>query len=182
MPIFQEMTNQGRVVGGHLTNATVLSGGLGARGDLVVQLGFKRQRLNAETVLRWEDITSTDAAEGVGSALGRAAVGAILPGLAGRAAGAAVGAAMRRGRTVRVDWVDEKQSVIQLPEKLFAVMSVLLTEQQTEAPRQPEVEAVSPRAQADPAEQLVKLALLHEQGILTDDEFNSKKTELLKRM
>lgn len=182
MPLLQEITNQGRVVGGHLTNGTVLSGGLGARGDLLVQLGFKRQRLNADTVRGWEDITSIDAAEGVESAIGQAAVGAILPGFVGKAAGAAVGAAMRRGRTVRVDWVDDRQSIIQLPEKLFAIISVLLREQQTAPLRQPEVETSGLGARADATEQLAKLASLHEQGILTDDEFTTKKTELLKRI
>jgi hypothetical protein len=114
--------------------------------------------------------------------IGRAAVGAILPGVAGKAASAAVGAAMRRGRTVRVDWMDDKQSVIQLPEKLFSVMSVLLAEQQTPTPPQPEAELRGPELQGDAAEQLVKIAALHQQGILTDEEFNSKKAQLLKRI
>lgn len=184
MALYQELTNQGRVVGGHLTNGTVLSGGLGAKGDLLVQLGFKRQKLNTDTVREWEDITTMGAAGGVASAIGQAAAGAILPGFVGKAAGAAAGAAMRSGHTVHVDWVDGKQSIIQLPEKLFMVLSVLLKTQQrfAEAPRTPAAGTPAPAAQADATEQLAKLASLHHQGILTDNEFTTKKTELLKRL
>lgn len=148
MALYQELTNQGRVVGGHLTNGTVLSGGLGAKGDLLVQLGFKRQKLNTDTVREWEDITTMGAAGGVASAIGQAAAGAILPGFVGKAAGAAVGAAMRSGHTVHVDWVDGKQSIIQLPEKLFMVLSVLLKTQQrfAEAPRTPAAGTPAPRS------------------------------------
>lgn len=37
-------------------------------------------------------------------------------------------------------------------------------------------------ASTDPADQLAKLADLHKSGILTDEEFIAKKTELLKRI
>ena len=42
--------------------------------------------------------------------------------------------------------------------------------------------ALSPSTQSDPTEQLRKLADLHKAGVLTDDEFATKKAELLKRI
>ncbi|MBK8468226.1 MAG: SHOCT domain-containing protein [Actinomycetales bacterium] len=116
-----------------------------------------------------------------------------------------------RGHTVRVSWVDGKQSIIELPEKQFTVFSVLLKDRQivAELPDKPPTEAPSaplgvskhiagfassvfskglpksPSAEVpvhDVTEQIGKLAALHAQGILTDTEFSDKKAELLKRL
>ncbi|MFC8722257.1 SHOCT domain-containing protein [Kitasatospora sp. NPDC057198] len=208
MAILQTLTNQGRVVGGHLAGGSVLSG----HGGLTVQHPrnpFKRPKLTAETVLEWEELP---AGESIAGAVGQVAAKTALPGRLGKAVGAGLGAAMRSGRTVRVDWADGNQSVIELPEKLFTVFSVLLEGRQvvTDAsarvessellPAQPGVtekildlassviqrgKQAAPAetaAQPDVVEQITKLAALHEAGILTDEEFAAKKTELLKRL
>lgn len=208
MALMQELTNQGRVVGGHLTNGTISA----AKNDLVIQMAFKRQRLNSETVREWEEIRTEG---GVGGAVGQAVARAALPGRVGKAVGSGLGAAMHSGHTIRVDWVDDKQSLIELPEKLFMVLSVLLSDRRriTETPPEGATpaaaapagmteqlmglassfmsrgrqEAAAPppppsAAQPDVAEQLTKLATLHDQGILTDEEFTTKKAELLKRL
>jgi hypothetical protein len=39
-----------------------------------------------------------------------------------------------------------------------------------------------PTAQSDPADQLAKLAALHEQGVLTDEEFRAAKAKVLAAM
>lgn len=215
MAIFQELSGQGRVVGGHLSGGTVLSGGSGPfskSGDLAIQHSsnpFKRHKINAETIIGWEEI---EGKEGVAGAIGRAAASVALPGRAGRAVGAGVGAAANSGHAVRLDWTGGKESIITLPEKQFLVLSVLLkdlqivtesagkprTDPAPEAPRTTErlIDLASSvfnkgKRESNPAdrapaqdvtEQIAKLASLHSQGILTDAEFADKKAELLKRL
>lgn len=211
MAILQELTGQGRVVGGHLANGTVLSDQFG-KGGLSIQHPrnpFKRHKINAETVREWEDLATED---GVAGVMGQAAAKAALPGMVGKAVGAGFGAAIKSGHTVRVDWVDGNQSVIELPEKMFLIFSVLLKGQQviTETSAPPESSEHLPvqpgvtekivdlassvfqrgktdaspasAAQPDVVEQIAKLASLHDAGILTDAEFAEKKAELLKRL
>jgi hypothetical protein len=209
----QELTNQGRVVGGHLASGSVLSGhGVLSGGGLTIQhphIPFKRHKLNAETVLEWEELSTR---EGVAGVMGQAAAKAALPGMIGKAVGAGLGAAMKSGHTVRVNWADGNQSIIELPEKLFMIFSVLLEGQQVVTDASTQAESSEPlpaqpgvtekilglassviqrgkhgapaaaAAQPDVVEQIAKLASLHDAGILTDEEFAEKKAELLKRL
>jgi hypothetical protein len=148
MPLFQEMSGQGRVVGGHLSGGTVLSGGatpFSKNGDLAIQPAsnpFKRYRVNPQTVSEWEEL---DAKEGVTGAMGRAAANAAIPGRLGKAVGAGLGAAINSGHTVRVEWTDGQRSIIELPEKQFMVFRVLLEGRQivTDLPEKPTPEASS---------------------------------------
>jgi putative oligomerization/nucleic acid binding protein len=207
MAILQALTNQGRVVGGHLASGSVLSG----HGGLTIQHPrnpFKRHKLNAETVLEWEELSTR---EGVAGVMGQAAAKAALPGMIGKAVGAGLGAAMKSGHTVRVNWADRNQSIIELPEKLFMIFSVLLEGQQVVTDTSAQDESSEPlpaqpgvtekildlassviqrgkhgapaeaAAQPDVVEQIAKLASLHDAGILTDEEFAEKKAELLER-
>ncbi|WP_437047523.1 SHOCT domain-containing protein [Streptomyces sp. enrichment culture] len=110
-----------------------------------------------------------------------------------------------------MNWADGKQSIIELPEKLFTIFYVLLEGQRvlTDTPAQAESSEPLPAqpgvtekildlassaiqrgkhgapaeaaAQPDVIEQIAKLASLHDAGILTDGEFAEKKAELLKR-
>lgn len=212
MALYQELTGQGRVVGGHLAGGIVHSGGstpFSRSGDLSIQHSsnpFKRHKINATTVSSWEEI---DAKEGVVGVIGQAAAMAAIPGRVGKAVGAGVGAAFSSGHTVRVLWADGKQSIIGFPEKQFMVLSTLLKDLQVapdpsaipvpEAPpgvaeriaalassvlpkggQTPEAAIDAPVP--DVTEQIAKLASLHAQGILTDEEFSEKKAELLKRL
>lgn len=213
--IYQELSGQGRVVGGHLANGSVLSGGttpFSKNSDLSIQHTsnpFKRHRINSETIREWEELPAKD---GVMGAVGRAAASAAIPGRIGKAVGAGLGAAVNSGHTVRVTWVDGKQSIIELPEKQYMVLSVLMGALRiaTEPPESPTTDlpvptsgvgetitdlaasVLSRRRQAPPSaetsptldvsDQITKLAALHAQGILTDSEFSEKKAELLKRL
>lgn len=205
MALMQELTNQGRVVSGHLANGTVLP-------ELRIQHPlnpFKRHKISPETVIEWEDLATKDC---VASIMGQAAAKAAVPGILGKAVGASLGAAMNSGHTVRVDWVDGKQSIIELPEKLFLVFSVQLTNQRviTQHSVQPETSMPAPAqlgvtdrivdlassvvlrtkpstptevtAQPDVVEQITRLASLHDAGILTSEEFAAKKSDLLERL
>lgn len=213
MALYQELTGQGRVLGGHLAGGVVLSGGstpFSKHGDLAIQHSsnpFKRHRINAETVRDWEEL---DPQQGVAGAMGRAAARAALPGAFGKAVGAGLGAAFDSGHTLRVTWADDKQSIIALPEKQFLVLSVLLkdiqvitdfSKREAEPPSSRTAETLAGLASSifpkgrhklppavdvapapDAAEQIARLASLHAQGILTDEEFSDKKAELLKRL
>lgn len=213
MALYQELTGQGRVVGGHLAGGTVLSGGAAAfskNGDLAIQHSsnpFRRHKVNAETVREWEKL---DPRKGLAGAIGQAAARAALPGAVGKAVGAGLGAAFDSGHILKVIWADGKQSVIELPEKQFMVLSILLEDRKViaETHEEPEpsvppqgvagriaglasstfakarqtTEAAENAPTADPTEQIAKLASLHAQGVLTDAEFSEKKAELLKRL
>ena len=115
-------------------NATIATN---RKGELALQLGgaaaFKRRpTLTADTVAAWQEIISETrgGAAGAVSKVGQAVARAALPGAAGKAASAAVDSAVDSVRgaphTVRVDWVDGKQSLIQLPDKLFQHLAILL--------------------------------------------------------
>jgi hypothetical protein len=184
--MFEGMVGQGKVVGGHHINAIVSTSN---KGDLVVGAGFKRRKLTAVEVAEWEEIT----AEGGGSsaaagAVGKIVAGAVLPGFMGKVAGAALdatlGSTSRPWRTIRVDWADGQQSLIRLPEKLFTHLTVVLKDRRAAPPLTSEsgYGAAQSAPQLDVAEQIGKLALLRDQGALTEDEFASKKGELLARL
>ena len=180
------MSGHGKVVGGHYINAPV---SIGLRGDLVVQSGFRGRKLTSAEVAQWSEV-SGEASGGSAavSAVGKAVAGAVLPGLMGKVAGAALdatlGSASRQPRTIRVDWVDGKQSLVRLPEKLFVHLSVVLKDRQAAAahPVTPGHVAATPAPQLDVADQIVRLAQLRDQGVLTEEEFTSKKSELLARL
>jgi len=190
------MFGYGKVVGGHFMNATITTN---RQGELSLQLGGaaafkKRPTLTADRVTAWEEIIpeTRSGAAGVVSKVARAA----LPGVAGKAASAAIDSAAAGTHTVRVDWVDEKQSLIQLPGKLFQHLAILLKGCQiaTAAPAQLPVSppsvigqlttlAGAVRApQPEVTEQIAKLVALRDQGVLTEEEFAAKKAELLDRI
>lgn len=125
------MAMYGSVVGGHYLNAAV-SPGVGS--VLVLRSGLKRRKLDEEQIAAWEEITS-ESKSGTVSAVGQAVTGAVLPRFLSKAASTAVGATLdakiRPSRTVRIDWVDGKQSLIKLPDKLFTHFGLIMKSRQT---------------------------------------------------
>jgi hypothetical protein len=187
-------------------NATISTN---RKGELALQLGgaaaFKgRPTLTADTVAAWEEIIveTRGGAAGAVSKVGKAVARAALPRVAREAASAAVDSAVdsaTSAHTVRVDWIDGKQSLIHLPDKLFRHLAILLADCQiaTAAPAAATPMPASPpgvighlaklagavRApQPEVTEQIAKLAALRDQGVLTEDEFAAKKAELLGRI
>lgn len=161
------MVSYGRVIGGHYLNGTV-SPGMG--NDLVVKAGLKWRKLSAEQVAEWEEISSSSKTSKV-SAVGQAVAGAALPSFVGKAASAAVGAAFdstpRPTHTVRVDWVDGKHSLIELPDNLFVHLALVLKSHQA-SPIEPIQAAVTaaPAPAAPPS--VAELAITHLSGLLKD--------------
>src|SRR4051812_12756296 len=133
------MVGQGKVVGGHYINATVLTG---LKGDLVIQAGLKRRKLTAAEVAEWAEIAAEPGGgSAAAGAVGKIVAGAVLPGFMGKVAGAALdatlGSTALSPRTIRVDWSDGKQSLIRLPQKLFTHLTVVLKDRRAAAPVRP---------------------------------------------
>lgn len=201
------MALSGRVIGGHYVDATInknLKGELALTGS-----GFKRTpNLTAEKVATWEEVPvetrggMRDAAGKVGQAVARAAI----PGSLGKAASAAVGSTAESmkasSRHVRVEWADGKQSLVSLPDNLFQHLATLLGGQRIggDIPIAPPTGPTSESStgvvgqiaklaapalggnQPDVMEQLAKLGELRDKGVLTEEEFATKKAELLGRV
>jgi hypothetical protein len=183
---------EGKVVGGYLVDAMVVIDRKGEltitnTGQIKLDLGYKKSpKLNGDTVARWEEVPS-EANGGTAFAIGQAVAGVVLPGAVGKLASGALGGALSptklRPHTVRIDWVDGKQSLIQLPEKHFKHLAIQLQDRKAEAASSAPAPAVAtPTAQPDVMEQIGRLAALRDQGILTEEEFAKKKTELLARL
>lgn len=179
------MSGQGKVIAGHYIDAMVSTG---FRGDLVVQTGLRGRKLVAAEVAEWSETTTEiggGGAAAVAGAVGKMVAGAVLPGFMGKVAGAALDATVkstsRPPRTVRVDWSDGKQSLIRLPEQLFTHLAVVLEDRRAAEPAAAPVEGLA-APQFDVAGQIGKLAQLRDMGALTEDEFASKKGELLARL
>lgn len=194
------MAGFGKVVGGSFMNATINTN---RKGELALSSpGFKKTpNLTVDAVAAWEEIISENrgGAAGAVSKVGQAVSLAALRGPAGKAAAAAVGSTVdlvgRLTHTVRVDWVDGTQSLIQLPDKLFQHLEIMLSDRQiatatreVAAPMPPPPSVVSQltklagaalAAQSDVTKQIERLAALRDQGALTDAEFAAKKAELL---
>ncbi|MHA3684875.1 SHOCT domain-containing protein [Leucobacter sp. HY1908] len=197
MGIMQELTGQGKVIAGHLSNGSVTA----ARHGLVVQSIVTRQKVNSETVLSWEEIVPEP---GMVGKFGASAIGNVLPGALGKSLQAAVGASAQTGHTVHVEWANGKSSVLELPNKLYMVLSTLLKERELRQepvaqPHSPEdespalVERVLDKAadlfqKGRPADDpdlvtlLSRLAELRESGVLSEKEFAAKKAELLSKL
>ena len=203
----RRMASYGKVIGGNYVDSTINKN---RKGELALTgSGFKRTpNLTAENVESWEEVpieTRGGKADTVGK-VGQAVARAALPGSLGKAASAAVGSTVESrkvsSRHVRVEWADGKQSLISLPNNLFQHLATLLGDRRKgdDIPLAPPPEPNSDASagvvgqiaklaapalggkQPDVMEQLAKLGELRDQGVLTEEEFAAKKTELLSRM
>lgn len=209
------MMGIGKVIGGLYINGSVDTN---IKGDLVVQLAFRRRKLSADEVATWEEVIpeARGGVAGTVGAVGEAVASVALPGIVGKMASAAVSATVDRAgrsRVVRIDWVEGKQSLIKLPEKLFTHLSLVLKDREVEPTVQSTTEQGSPEKSeqsgtaqvltqlsglirdirpdrsekrvavpVDIGEQITQLAALRDQGLLSEDEFVVKKTELIARL
>ena len=193
------MASHGTVVAGEYVNWSV---SMNSKGELVLQSGFKKQKINSAIVSEWDVVAAegtlragvANSARFVGNvaetALGSVLSGNFFPSYGGR-----------KGRytTVRIDWTDGKQSLIKMPKELFAHFELTLNGRRAappppppEAPAElppdalgfdtPPPVAAPASVEPDVLEQIGKLAVLRDQGILSEDEFAAKKVELLARL
>jgi len=196
------MHHQGDVVGGQYVRATI---DINRKGELALSLGLRKMpSLTDETVASWEEVLPghTGAVATAVGMVGGVVARAALPRVIGRAASAAVDSIAdlaSAGHTVRIDWVDGNQSLVKLPDKLFQHLAILLRDRRiagdeaTGTDHEPGTPADSPGLGAqlatsllnrppDVTKEIAQLARLRDQGVLTEDEFTAKKTELLGRI
>ena len=202
MALMGELTGQGRVVGGYLVNGTVVA----SMDGLTVQMMVKRHKITRETVTAWEELKVEKGAAKVISSV----AGTILPRGIGKTLGATLSASVSLGHTVKVLWVSGEESVIELPEKLFMILKNLLADievknevQTSEEPsetkssladqlvdlasrvipnKNPAQSLPDESAQPDVIAQLERLSTLRNQGVLSEEEFDVLKAELLNRL
>jgi hypothetical protein len=144
------MSSLGRVIGGAYLDAAVTTATFGS--DLVVQTGIKGRKLTVESVAAWQEI-SIEARGSTLTAIGKAAAGVALPGRFGRAASAAVVAALdskRPDRHLRIDWADGKQSLLKLPAALFTHLELILSSRRILEETAPQA-SVSSHAEVQPS-------------------------------
>jgi len=124
----------GRVIGGHLLNGVVTIAPIGS--VLLVQNGLRWRKLDVERVAEWSEIAGTQG--NTVNAVGQAVAGAILPGVVSKPASAALAASLERTirppRTVSLKWVDGKESLIKMPDKLYTHFELILRECRTSPP------------------------------------------------
>jgi hypothetical protein len=124
------MASNGQVIGGQYMNSMIDTN---RKSEIVVHFGFKSRKLDEAEVTQWQEVAPEST--GIATRFGQAVAGAALPGFVGRAASAAVEAGVELAnsqRLIRVEWVDSKQSLIKLPQKLFTHLSVLLERRRVE--------------------------------------------------
>lgn len=201
---------EGHVVGGDFLKAPVRKATFGS--DLVVHTGLKGRRLNSEQVVKWVEESSESnrgVVSKVGRAVAKAVLPMHLRAAGSEAVGATVEATFKPWHTVRVYWADGKQSLLKLPDEQYIHFELVLENQREgelvieSSSSEIDVIADAPptitdrafaiasnlvgkipgkAVPADVSEQLRSLASLRDAGILTDDEFNSKKADLLARL
>lgn len=200
------MSLGGRVIAGEFVNASI---SINRKGELALTSGgFKRTpNITADSIATWEEVPvdkrrgKTAAIGKVGSAVAKAAI----PGPLGKAAAAAVDSTVSSvgsaTRHVRVDWNDGAQSLLSLPDDLFLHLRTMLADKRVGGDIEPSPEVPAQETKSgfgdhlsklvtpvlgenppDVMEQIAKLAELRNQGVLTEEEFVSKKTDLLNRL
>lgn len=146
----------------------------------IIAIGFtKREYINSSTVDYYEVVDSERSISGT-SVIGRGALGGLLLGPVGLLAAAT---AKKKGiHTIAIQFKDGKKSVIEVDEKIYkqVIRFCAGCSQQNEVHTSNTND--SPNIQQDIPDQIKKLAELKDQGILTEEEFNQKKTELLLKM
>ena len=201
---------EGKVIGGHFLGGTVRKATFGS--DLVIQSGLSGRKLVAENVAKWEDDSvesNSGVVSTVGQAVAKAVLPPPFKKAGAAAVGATVDSKLKPSRIVRVDWADGKSSLVKLPADQYVHLSLVLADRRVipevaESPADSRdlVGRDSPtvteqafalassavgkiptkNAPPDIAEQIKSLASLRDAGVLTDEEFTAKKTELLARL
>ena len=203
--------SDGRVIGGHFLNATVgtiVGSGLVVRAGFKWRKLSDEQVAEWSEV---SSESNRNVVSKVGSAVAKAVLPIHLRTAGSAAVGATVDATLKPSHTVRVDWADGKQSLIKMPDKLFTHFAILLEDRraaaatpaagstEVEVAREEEPRSIgeqafafatglvkerlpAPAVKADVAEQLKTLSALRDEGVITDEEFTAKKTELLARL
>lgn len=145
----------------------------GATTGIVISVGFTKQiKIDEETVEKYEVYDSNNRVSTT-SAIGRGAVGSFFLGPVGLLAAAS---AKKIGtHAIFIQFKDGKRSLVELDDKAYRQF-LLIPFKNSEDIKDNNI------SECDIPEQIKKLSELKDNGILTEEEFINKKTELLSRM
>ena len=165
------MSIKNKVIVGDYKGSGIVSG----RGKTVIANGFFKQvKLDETTIEKFEVYDSTKVAKAT-SAIGRGAVGSFFLGPIGLLAAAS---AKKKGvYSIFVQFKDGKRSLLEVDEKVYRQFMLLKIGNNEIVEENTGVEN-----NIDIPDQIKKLSELKESGIITEEEFNNKKTELLSKL
>ncbi|MFV3013539.1 SHOCT domain-containing protein [Clostridium botulinum] len=166
------MGAKNKVIDGAYKGKNVVVTALGV--TIVVGL-LKKVMINESTVENYE-VFDSEKKTSATSAIGRGAVGSLFLGPIGLLA--ATSAKKKGVHVIAVEFKDGEKSLLEVDEKIYKKM-LLLNFRNDDRTNETDLHGNSNN---DIPDQIKKLSELKEQGILTEKEFNDKKTELLARI
>lgn len=165
------MGAKNKVIDGEYNGKNVI---VTALGITIVTGLFKKVMIDENTVENYE-VFDSEKKTSATSAIGRGAVGSLFLGPVGLLAAAS---AKKKGvYVIAVQFKDGKRSLLEVDEKIYKKMLLLNFRNED---KDDELNLSSSKEHIP--EQIKKLSELKEQGILTEEEFNNKKAELLARI
>lgn len=163
------MGAKNKVIDGDYKGKNVVATALGI--TIVTGL-FKKVMIDENTIDSYE-IFDSEKKTSATSAIGRGAVGSLFLGPIGLLAAAS---AKKKGvYIVAIQFKNFKKSLIEIDEKIYKKLLLLNFNNNTQ-------DHIDRNNQNDIATKIKSLAELKEQGILTEEEFTTKKCELLQKL
>ncbi|WP_291563721.1 MULTISPECIES: SHOCT domain-containing protein [unclassified Clostridium] len=166
------MGAKNKVIDGEYNGKNVI---ITALGITIVTGLFKKVMIDENTVEKYE-IFDSEKKTSATSAIGRGVAGSLFLGPVGLLA---VASAKKKGvYVIAIEFKDGKRSLLEVDEKIYRKMLLLNFRNEDRAD---EVNLCN-SSQEDILEQIKKLSELKDQGILTEEEFTTKKTDLLAKL
>ncbi|WP_199798546.1 SHOCT domain-containing protein [Clostridium tetani] len=167
------MGAKNKVIDGDYKGKSVVPTALG----ITIVLGlFKKVMINESTVENY-DVFDSEKTTSATSAMGRGALGSFFLGPIGLLA--ATSAKKKGVYVIAVQFKDGKRSLIEVNEKIYKQILLLNFRKDGNGKNERSLNA---SRNEDIVEQIEKLAKLKDSGILTEEEFSNKKTELLSKI
>ncbi|WP_207727691.1 SHOCT domain-containing protein [Clostridium faecium] len=166
------MGAKNKVIDGDYKGKSVVATALG----VTIVLGLIKKVMIDENTIQGYEVFDSEKKTSTTSAIGRGVVGNLFLGPIGLLAAAS---AKKKGvYVIAIEFKDGKRSLLEVDEKIYKKMLLLNFRNEEKVD---EVNLCSSSNEDIPG-QIKKLSELREQGILTEEEFNNKKTELLARI
>ncbi|WP_199798726.1 SHOCT domain-containing protein [Clostridium tetani] len=167
------MGAKNKVIDGDYKGKSVVPTALG----ITIVLGlFKKVMINESTVENYE-VFDSEKTTSAASAMGRGALGGFFLGPIGLLA--ATSAKKKGVYVIAIQFKDGKRSLIEVNEKVYKQILLLNFRKDDNSKNERSLNASS---NEDIVGQIEKLAKLKDSGILTEEEFSNKKTELLSKI
>ncbi|MEW9093940.1 MAG: SHOCT domain-containing protein [Clostridiaceae bacterium] len=172
------MGAKNKVIDGDYKGKSVVATALG----VTIVLGLIKKVILDENTVKKYEIFDSEKKTSASSAIGRGAVGSLFLGPIGLLA--ATSAKKKGVYVIAVEFKDGKSSLMEVDEKIYKKMLLLNFKNESNENKANEVDKVNlvDNPQEDIIEQIKKLSELRDQGILTEEEFTTKKSDLLAKL